>query len=265
MKELEAKDGKLDTKGMLENSFLEEFSKVKGGKLPKTNPLERASEGTVASSTPLPSNTNTEELLMEAYEARDNLISSFSEVKLGSSLANKMADSINKVGSIIVKLGGEAEAFDPLAHVSGLGTPNAKKYASRVIENTIDSYSLGQIENAEIDKESNGKTIIVTFAGRVDEVCYKAIGTITTERTWLGTEAIDYVYTPGEGKMSVKVANHNGEWVDQSDNYQISWELLESDKDENLEKKAESKEDKEPGSENNVNDDINDDFPIEEK
>jgi len=253
----------LDTKGMLEDGFFKEYAKT--SKASKAKPSERATQGLVPHSSS-PVNTNTEKLLLKAYDVRDNLISSFSDIKLGSSLATNVKNAINQVGSMILELGGEAENFDPLAHVSGLGAPSLDKYASRVIENTRDSYTFGKIDDAKID----GQSIIITFTGQssLDNTDYKAIGTITTKGTWMGNEAIDYVYTPGEGKMSVKVANQQGEWIDKSDDYVVSWELFEGSPEEeekNIEKKAETKEEETDLIQNNVDDDININFPIEEK
>ena len=254
-KELEEKNGKLDTQSMLESEFLEQFAKG-GGKMPKSAPAP-------APKTSKSVNANTEGLLLKAYDVRDNLISSFSEIKLGSNLATNLKNAINQMGTMIVELGGSSEPFDPLSHVSGLQSPNVKKYASRVIENTTEFYSLGKIENAKV--ENDGKSIIMTFAGSLDDIQYRAIGTISTEGTWLGTEAIDYIYTPGEGKMSVKVANQQGQWIDKSDNYSISWELFEGEPEKNIEKKAETKEEESKLIENNLDEDIIEDFPIEEK
>jgi len=261
MRNLNDVEGKLDTKSMLEEGFLKEYSK--GGAKGKTKPTARVSAGVVSASAPTV-NVNTESVLMEAYEVRDGLINSFSDVKLGSALAENMKTAINKVGNIIIEMGGSADSFDPLAHVSGLGAPSLGKYASRVIENTVDSYSLGKIEGANIG--DNGKSIVIAFVGMSDEgMPYKAVGTIVANETWLGNEAIDYVYTPGEGKMSVKVANQDGQWIDQSDGYAISWELFEGEAEKNIEKKAETEEEEKDLIENNVDDEINIDFPIEEK
>ena len=240
MTELREKDGKLDTKSMLEDGFFAEFAKG-DGELPRKDPsLNVPTANNKRALAASPSSANTEQLLVDAYTVRDDLISSFSEVKLGSALADNMKNAINKIGSMIVNMGGESENFDPLSHVSGLDAPNLNKYASRVIENTIDAYSLGQISDAKID--DTGKSIIITFAGRVDDMLpYKAVGTISTAGSWLGTEAIDYVYTPGAGKMSVKVANNEGVWEDKSDQYSVSWELFEGEEEKDAEKNIEKK------------------------
>ena len=264
MRELQEKDGKLDTKSMLESNFFEEYAK-EGGKVPKSSGKASPSVSSPITVTPKPLNGNTEELLVDAYETRDSLIGSFKDIQLGSDLANSMKTAINRVGRIIRGLGGEAEEFDPLSHASGLNAPSIDKYASRVIENTLDSYTLGKINDAKLD----GNSIIIEFAGSSNNMQYRAIGTITTDSRWLGTEAIDYVYTPGEGKMSVKIANQNGEWIDQIEGYDIRWELFEEDLSQtpqkNIEKSAQLKEEDVDLNENNMDDDISNDFPIEEK
>lgn len=268
MKELEEKGGKLDTQSMLEEGFFAEFEKV-GSDLQVTKStmdIPESNKIALAHSKTKKVNANSETLLLKAYDVRDNLISSFVDIKLGSTLATNVKNAINQVGTMIIELGGDVNTFDPLAHVSGLGAPSLDKYASRVIENTMDSYSLGKIADAKVD----GKSIIITFTGQspLDDTTYKAIGTITTKGTWMGNEAIDYVYTPGEGKMSVKIANQEGVWIDKSNDYTVSWELFEETPEEDgkkIEKSAETKEEETNSAQNKLDDDINEDFPIEEK
>jgi len=259
MSELKEKDGKLDTQSLLEDNFFSQFSK-KGGKLPKTPPQNNSRPNVQTDDISNPILGNTEDILISAYEARDELIESFKHIQLGTPLSENIKTSINKVGMVISGLGGEVEDFDPLANMSGLNTPDMNKYASRVIENTIESYSLGTVKDAHLKDRS----IIVTFEGKLGNTQYMAIGTITPGTRWKGTEAIDYIYTPGEGKMYVKTADENGRWVDSSDGYDISWELLEGN-EEDMKKNIEHKEDERDLTENYLDNEISDDFPIEEK
>jgi hypothetical protein len=124
-------------------------------------------------------------------------------------------------------MGGEVEEFEPLNHVSGLVAPNFYKNAQKVIETTIQCYSLGDVEDAKVLQ--NGRMIQIVFTGSSGNVNYKASGTIESDE-WTGNEAIDYIYTPGEGKMSVK-AFENGKWVTRNDpkKYKAIWELEETD------------------------------------
>jgi len=247
----------LDTKSMLEEGFFKN--------LPNTTMTPKHIETTHEAQSVV--KEGTESLLLKTYGVRDNLISSFGQIKLGSSLARNVTNIINDLGEIIEGLGGQSEKFDPLAHVSGLKAPDMEKNASRVIENTRDSYSIGTIEDAKID----GENIVIEFTGRTDEVRYKAIGTVTASNGWIGNEAVDYIYTPGEGKMSIKA--FNGErWVDKSSDYDITWELFEDpmvianeEVSESLQKNDKKKEEvKEIISNKLDNDDINDDFTISE-
>jgi len=262
MGELREKDGKLDTQGLLEENFFNEFSKEGGNThITKKAINTNSSTGMVQ---PNPIVGNTEELLINAYEVRDELIDSFKQIKVGTALFKSMQTSIKKVGEIINGLGGEIEEFDPLSHMSGLNSPDTNKYASRVIENTVESYTLGSVKDAHLEESS----IVVTFEGSLGTTQYTAIGTITPNSRWKGTEAIDYIYTPGEGKMSVKTADENGRWVDSSDGYNISWELLEGEPEDvqkNIEKIAQTKEEGINLNQNKLSNDIGDDFPIEEK
>jgi len=252
----------LDTKSMLEDAFFANLGKT-GKSIPKVKKTQELKADV---------NFNTEKLLLELFEVRDNLVEVFSS----GSNSQHIITSINKVGSCIRSLGGEAQDFDPFAHLSGLQKPNIKKNAMRVIENTKEVYSIGRIEEPKV--EEDGKTIIITFAGQKDNVDYKAVGTLVASKNWVGNEAIDYVYTPGEGRMSVKVFNEDGKWVDKSNAYKISWELFEKEADLNVmpleverkdegkdEKNVEIKEEvKKEASNKDIDEEIGD-FPIEEK
>jgi hypothetical protein len=170
---------------------------------------------------------SSEKLLLALYDIRDNLIDAFGGCKLNSTLSDTLTNQINRIGSCIVNLGGKTEIFDPLNYISGLDIPDSVKNAEEIIERTVQCYKLGSIEDAKI--KDNGKEIGITFAGQEGNTIYKASGRIIA-KSWTGNEAIDYVYTPGSGKMSVK-AFEGGKWVNKSDtdNYNISWELSEND------------------------------------
>ena len=250
----------LDTKNMLETAF---FENLKNGPTPRKAVKEVPKlEVTVKTE----NDVSTEELLTELFDVRDGLIDSFENVDIASPIANNITAIINNLGQFITRVGGKAEHFDPLAHVSGLQNPNLVKNAQRVIENTRDSYS-GEVEEAHV----NDKEILIAFGGKKGKVAYKAIGTVSSNGVWIGNEAIDYVYTPGEGKMSVKALNEHGQWIDKSDHYKISWVLEESDLSDNAEapkeseKKIENIEEEEIETGNNVTEEeIFTDFTIEE-
>jgi len=257
----------LDTKGMLESGF---FARL--GKTQKTPPVK-----TEIPQETLPVKYNTEKLLLGLYDVRDGLIETCSKMGLGTHTQN-VVDNINKLGSCIDSLGGKVDKFDPFVHISGLQAPNMLKNAKRVIENTVEAYSLGKVENAKI--EEDGKTISMTFTGRQGNTDYKAVGTLIAPKIWVGNEAIDYVFASGGGRMSVKVFSDDGKWIDKSSNYKISWELFENETDFNVmptegdnnqikkagkeDKTVEIKEEIKNNPQNNMDEEIGD-FPIEEK
>lgn len=258
----------LDTKSMLENAFFANLGKTSKDIVSKSENKE--SKAQISES-----KFNTEKLLLDLFDIRDTLIESYSKIGIGST-SQPIVDTINKIGSCIKTLGGEAPNFDPFAHISGLQNPILKKNASRVIENTKEAYSIGKIEDANISED--GKTLMITFSGQQDNINYKAIGTIIASKSWIGNEAIDYIYSPSEGRMSVKAFNDDGKWIDKSDSYKISWELFEKEADLNVmpveveRKEAGKAEDnteiKEEVKNNILNDNIDEeigDFPIEEK
>ena len=217
----------LNTRSMLETAFFEKYNgtaKIAGktANVPATKITKTAAKDIPAIE------GGTEQLLIELYDVRDGLVNTFKNIDYTSVTAQSIAKHINKVGSCIKRLGGEVEDFIPLNHVSGLKAPPMTPLAERVIETTSQCYQLGAIKKHSISED--GKIIILSFTGIHAESStpYSAKGTITAHRGWIGNEAIDYVYTPGEGKMSVK-AFEKGQWVDKSkdEDYNIYWELTE--------------------------------------
>jgi len=255
-------EGKFDTKSLLEDSFLKNLGNVKIPPAQAPTIVDRSIK------VPASSDYNTERMLLELYEVRDGLIATFSEMGLNKT-SQTLVDNINRVGKCIKGLGGEVDHFDPLANVSGLQSPKLNKSAQRVIENTKEAYNLGKIEDAKV--EEDGKTITIIFTGKQGNISYKSVGTVTASDTWMGNEAIDYIYSPESGRMAVKTPNAQGQWIDRgTDDYKISWELFETD-ESNLNKEAgktentpEIKEEVKNPAPNNIDEEVGD-FPIEEK
>jgi len=174
-----------------------------------------------------PRNLISEKLLITLYEIRDSLINIFSKCELNSNISESLADEISRLGDCIVYIGGDVEDFDPLSYASGLDTPDSIKNAEEVLKRTIQCYKLGEIKQAKIQED--GKEILIVFAGKNKETTYQATGRIIA-KSWTGNEAIDYVYSPKSGKMSVK-SFEGGKWVNKSldgnSDYSVSWELQE--------------------------------------
>jgi len=194
---------------------------------------------------------HSEKVLLALYDVRDNLIKAFEGCSLNSNLSECLTDQINKIGSCIVNMGGNAQIFEPLNHVSGLEMPDVVKNAEEVIQRTIQCYKLGAIKEAKI--KDDGREISIVFEGKEGETTYTASGRIIA-KGWTGNEAIDYVYTPRSGKMSVK-AFEGGRWVTKSDpdndDYHISWELSENEAQDSTET-SEVKQEVFPAAENNI-------------
>ena len=188
--------------------------------------------------------------MIELYDARDELISIFEVSGINTKISKKTEAVISRIEKCIKVIGGDVDKFIPLNHLSGLDAPNFQKNAEKVIETTIQCYRLGKIETAKI--KDGGKSIQIAFSGTDGDTEYIADGTITTDE-WVGNEAIDYIYTPGEGNMTVK-AYENGRWVLKAGSkYKVLWDLKEkeinSEKDEIVENKKEVKN----NSQNNMN------------
>jgi hypothetical protein len=198
----------------------------------------------------MPDGYSTEKVLMSLYDIRDSLIETFQSTGINSSSSKKVISSIEKVDVLIKTAGGEVDRFDPLDHCSGLQAPNFHKSAEKVIETTMQCYSLGKIDQANIT--DGGKIINIVFSGESGETAWKATGTIKTDE-WTGNEAIDYVYTPREGHMSVK-AYDNGRLIDKiaCGKYKIHWDLEERAISKKQSATTENKEGKMEKPQNNI-------------
>jgi len=225
MSESEYKDGQgLPTRQWLEDSFMKQLGENASAastaeELPDKSDM--SSEKSVVDSK---GNDSREKLLNDLFEIRDRLIDTFAVGNDQTKIGDIITDQINRISRCASLLGAPAEYFDPLDHLSGLNIPNIKHNAENVIANTKTCYQLGKVEGKEISEDS--KAIIIEFSGDKDGMRYTASGTIKGNG-WQGNEAIDYIYTPGSGKMSVK-AFEDGKWIDKSDKYNVAWELTES-------------------------------------
>ena len=256
-----------NTEDMLKDGFLKELQKTdkKSASQIKSIPNETTTNIEITK------DFNREEVLVDLYDTRDGLLDCFSSVNYNSGVGRSLTKHINILGSCIQKMGGEVDKFNPLDHISGLQEPDLCKNAQKVLEVTKACYKLGSIQESKVHKDD--RTIIIVFAGQDNGTFYKATGTISPkqENTWMGNEAIDYIYTPSEGKMSVKALDETGKWTDRSSSYDIYWELEENNQSEQVEN-----EKKEKGisveSQNTISQDqdqtnetINSDFPIVEE
>lgn len=208
--------------------------------------IKRISKVGKSEGTSLPSDFSVESLLLELYDLRESLINVFELAGINNTIAEKVGDSIDKAERFINKLGGDIEKFVPLNHISGLQAPDQVKNAERVIQTTLQCYKLGKVETATIKED--GKIIHIVFSGNSGNTYYKAFGDISAEE-WAGNEAIDYVYTPGAGNMTVK-AYENGRWLvknaSYNSKYKALWTLEEYDgKQIPIEKKGNSQDNNE--------------------
>jgi len=200
-------------------------------------------------------NCSAEKLLINLYDIRDGLVSIFETNGTSSTLVKPLTEQINKVDSCIRMAGGEIDTFSPMRHVSGLQAPNLFKNAEKVIETTIQCYKLGRIEDAKLSKD--GREISIVFSGRSGNTEYRAIGTVSSD-SWSGNEAIDYIYAPEAGEMSIK-AFEGGRWIDKrsTKNYEVYWNLEEGDVLEEIaDSDASEKEEKvvQSNTKNNISD-----------
>jgi len=171
-------------------------------------------------------------LISTLKRVHGGLIDVFERSGLNSGVEGNLVDLIDTTGACLNYLGETTAKFEPLRHLSGLQAPNMVKNANKVVETTMSCYKIGSIEGHQISDD--GSEIQIVFSGKYRNIEYKAFGVVTAS-SWEGSEAIDYIYTPGSGKLSVK-SFECGKWIDKSDKYEVKWTLEE--KDLNLEEKA---------------------------
>jgi len=246
----------LNTRAMLEDGFFSKLKMKPGSSAPTI--VKEVKESVAIN--------DTESLLLDLFEVRDGLIDIFKKANGSEQVVELLTGHIDKVGDCIRKLGGAVDKFDPLSAISGLRDPDLKLNAQRVVENTKQAYTLGKISDDKVS--ADGKIIHISFSGSKGNIGYKAVGTLVANKSWTGNEGVDFIYSPGSGKISVKAVSDDGKWIDKSSEYNISWELFEQDnsvaKEAKTEKIAETKKEVENPSVNNIEDEEIGDFPIEE-
>jgi len=215
----------LDTASMLAQSLQQQLSGV-AEEYPSPVP-HTAQSGHVPRRHTLPDGLSTETLLSGLYEVLDDAVASFEAIdqstSYGSVSANRVVRTIHGIQQCIKYVGGVVEPFNPLDHVSGLAVPGMMKNAERVVQNTEQCYSRGLVK-AQVST-NEGNKVEVVFSGTYGDIAYSAVGSISAQ-SWDGNEAIDYIYTPEGGKMSVKRLSA-GRWADISESFDIHWQLME--------------------------------------
>ena len=171
-----------------------------------------------------------ENLFLELDDVHRGLIHIFESLDFNSPLADLTIKNINRLGEAIRSIGGTVEEFNPIDHVSGLESPDIIENIEKVIATTKRCYKVGTIKDIGWYEENGEYTIRVSLSGydKGSKVTYNVEGEITSD-LWEGNEALDYVYTPGSGKLSVK-CYEKGRWIDKSfenDTYSLYWDLTE--------------------------------------
>jgi len=230
----------IGTKSQLENGFWS----ILGGEIPvkeppKTSKVSQKQNSTIEENKELIANKEKSRTLEETSigELYD-LYEDTAALCVKRDADEEILNIIRKIEKILVNIGEQITPFDPLSHLSGLDKPDLTIGAKAVVANTKNFYKIGSVD---CQIEENGTKITVAFKGCKNGTNYIANGLIEAS-FWTGNEAIDYIYSAGSGRMSVK-AFENNKWQDKSDNFNISWELNESNKSEESEEiKEEPKE-----------------------
>ena len=189
-----------------------------GSRIASATPLTAAASAASATNA-----AHIESVLLHNYDVYDLLIEVFRNVDINSDTATKLTQAIRKIEASIRLMGGKELNFQPEDVVSGLSLPDQSVAMSKVVATTSAYYKMGSVRDSEI---INKNTIRMTFALNERSNNIVCQGDVTPSTgVWIGNEAIDYVYTPEGGRMTVKLLSQGG-WVNVSSDYKINWELL---------------------------------------
>jgi hypothetical protein len=128
-------------------------------------------------------------------------------------------------------MGAEIVPFEPLRNMSGLENGGPLENTEKVIENTVHHYKMNKISSIEPELVANKGSIRIHLYGHSDNLGFEIRGTVTSNSDFNGNEAIDYVYSPEGGLMTVK-AKIGGQWRDVSENCRINFEVNRTKFDE---------------------------------
>lgn len=153
-------------------------------------------------------------------DVREDLVALFQEFSTEHALPKRIEGMIRKMEEMGYALGVELEPFDPLKNMSGLKSGEALENAEKVVTNTLDHYKLFSVSSIKTYMTNGGPTIELHIFGEQNGMGFEASGSITARSDFNGNEAIDYVYSPEGGLMTVK-ARSQGMWEDVSDSFSV--------------------------------------------
>ena len=219
------------------NQFLDTASMLAAGL--KTTfasgmPRRTAEEGQDASSDPVavtferpqqenliaPNSVLQEHVVSSIENLKGDLIAMFQEMCSNAVLASRMEGMIRRIEDIQQSMGIEFNLFDPLSNMSGLKSGEALENADKVISNTLKHYRLYGVSSITSTVGQFGPTILLSLFGEDKDVGFEVDAFIAAKSDFNGNEAIDYVWSPDGGRMTVK-ARTNGAWRDMSQDFVI--------------------------------------------
>ncbi len=154
-------------------------------------------------------------------DVREDLIALFQEFSTENAIPKRIEGMIRKLEEIGYALGVELEPFDPLKNMSGLKSGEALENAEKVVANTLNHYKLFSVSSIKTYMGNGGPTIELHVFGEQNGMGFEVSGSVTAQTDFNGNEAIDYVYSPEGGLMSIK-ARSQGMWEDVSDSFVVN-------------------------------------------
>jgi len=154
-------------------------------------------------------------------DVREDLIALFQEFSTEDLLPQRIENMIRKTEEIGYALGIELEPFDPLKNMSGLKSGEALENAEKVVANTLNHYKLFSISSIKTYMGNGGPTIELHVFGEQNGMGFEVSGSVAAHTDFNGNEAIDYVYSPEGGLMTIK-ARSQGMWEDVSDSFAVA-------------------------------------------
>ena len=182
---------------------------------------EQTADAPVAA--PVPVSADMERLAGHLDAAKTNMIELFDRIKDDQGMSVLVHKAIKSVEEAQLDCGQEVVQFEPLRRMSGLAIPtDLLANANKVVTTTLKSYGLYPITEAMSCDVEGLPHVVFTIVGQKGEMGFTVRAAITRRGggDFIGNEAIDYVYAPGGGLLTVKALD-KGRWVDVTDNYHV--------------------------------------------
>ena len=183
-----------------------------------------------------PNHVLQEHVVIAMNNLKNDMVALFQETSANNGLSVRIEAMIRRLEDIQQSIGVEVDPFDPLRNMSGLQAGEPLENADKVIANTLKHYKAYGISAITSSMGKFGPSIQLSIFGENDGVGFEVDGFVAAREDFNGNEAVDYVWSPEGGLMTVK-ARHHGTWNDASTDFVIDCKVTRytlGEQDQNL-------------------------------